>query len=168
MKKALATLLLPLTLVGCGDSLDFVYNDRVSSTLQDSMKQFDSDHQNFLQGKFDISSQSTRDLRLEQLRKHIADLELALDQVEKLRHSENADRFSRYLSGYYELQVGYYQNLRRYMRATDRTKKSGLAEELQASYVLLSAAPERIFNSQKKFMEKSGLPAEPAPFAKGG
>lgn len=167
MKKVLA-ILLPLALAACEDSLDFVYNERVSQALAQNMQQFDRDHRLFLAGGFDITSPSARDLRLEQLRQQIDDLELALDQVEKLRHSDNAERFSRNLSGYYELQVGYYQNLRRYLRATDKAKRDGLAEELQASYVLLSAAPDRLFNSQKKFMEKSGLPSEPAPAATGG
>ncbi|PJI48120.1 MAG: hypothetical protein CTR55_15270 [Pseudomonas sp.] len=160
MNRTLAALLLPLVLAACGDIPDLIYNQQVSSTFSQSREQFAKDHLSFLGGNFDIRSQSARDLKLEQLRKHIEELELALDRVETLRHSDDADRFSRHLSGYYELQVGYYQNLRRYMKASDKTKKEGIAQELKASYVLLSAAPERILLSQKRFLEKAGLTPE--------
>jgi hypothetical protein len=160
MNRILAALLLPLALAACRDIPDLIYNQEVSSTFLQSREQFDKDHLDFLDGNFDIRSQSARDLKLEQLRKHIEDLELALDRVESLRHSEDANRFSRNLSGYYELQVGYYQNLRRYMKASDKFRKDGIAQELKASYVLLSAAPERILLSQKRFLERAGLTPE--------
>jgi len=160
MNRTLAALLLPLALAACGDIPDLIYNQEVSSTFSQSREQFAKDHLSFLGGSFDISSANERDLKLEQLRKHIEELELALDRVETLRHSDDADRFSRHLSGYYELQVGYYQNLRRYIKASDRAKRDGIAQELNASYVLLTAAPDRVLRSQQKFLERAGLPPE--------
>lgn len=154
MKKSLAVLLLPLLLAACGKPADLEYNAAVAPSFLHSTQLIDTDMERLIRGEFDAGAGSHGDSP----DSRIADLERNLNQVQQLQHSVDAGKFAGSLSHYYEQQIAYYQQLKRYSQTTDKAQKESLAEDLNRSYLALKAEPERILALQRQFLERSGMP----------
>lgn len=155
MNKTLLALLLPLALTACGQPGDLQYNEVVTSALLSNVQRIDRDMERLINGDFDPGHSAGRGASTMNPGDHIAELEKNLNQVQQLQHSEDASQFASYLSRYYELQIGYYQQLKRYVETTDPAKKETLAQSLATTYQSLRGLSEQIFAAQKQFLERT-------------
>ncbi|MBD9634101.1 MULTISPECIES: hypothetical protein [unclassified Pseudomonas] len=155
MNKTLLALLLPLALIACGQPGDLKYNEVVTSAFLSNVQRIDRDMEGLINGDFDPGHNPGRGAPAKSPGEHIAELERNLNQVQQLPHSEDAGPFASSLSRYYELQIGYYQQLKRYAETTDQANKETLAQSLATTYRSLRAMPEQIFAAQKQFLERT-------------
>ncbi|MCP1648617.1 hypothetical protein [Pseudomonas nitroreducens] len=159
MNKTLLALLMPLTLAACGgSSSDSQYNELVTPAFLHNVQRIDRDMESLVNGDFDAGQDASAARRVENPASHIAELEHDLNQVQQLRHSEDASRFASSLSRYYELQIGYYQQLKRYAETADKARKEALAQELNVAYQALRVLPDQVLAAQKQFVERADLP----------
>ncbi|MCP1621751.1 hypothetical protein [Pseudomonas nitroreducens] len=156
MNKTLLALLLPLALAACGQPGDLKYNEVVTSAFLANVQRIDRDMERLINGDFDPGQGASPGSPAGNPGEHIAELEKNLNQVQQLQHSPDASQFASNLSRYYELQIGYYQQLKRYAETTDQAKKETLAQSLATTYQSLRGLPEQIFAAQKQFLERTG------------
>ncbi|QJP06649.1 hypothetical protein [Pseudomonas multiresinivorans] len=160
-KPLLAVLaLLPFALAACdsSSSSDFRYNEVVTPAFLHNVQRIDRDMRRLIKGDFDSGRAVAATRPVESPAGHIAELEHDLNQVQQLQHGEDASRFASSLSRYYELQIGYYQNLRRYAETGDKARKEALAQELHDAYQALHVLPDQVLAAQKQFLERANLP----------
>jgi hypothetical protein len=155
MNKTLLALLLPLALAACGQPGDLEYNEAVTSAFLSNVQRIDRDMEGLINGDFDPGQSAGRGEPTRNPDDHIAELEKNLNQVQQLQHSDDASQFASCLSRYYELQIGYYQQLKRYVETDDKARKEALAQDLGNAYQTLRALPEQIFAAQKQFLERT-------------
>ncbi|MBD9502339.1 hypothetical protein IB256_16245 [Pseudomonas sp. PDM17] len=158
MNKILLALLLPFALAACGQPGDLKYNEVVASAFMQDVQRIDRDMEGLINGDFDPGHAAVPGTPAKNPGDHLAELEKHLNQVQQLPHSEEAGKFAGSLSHYYELQISYYQQLKRYVETTDKAKKEALAQDLGNAYQTLRALPEQIFAAQKQFLERTSLP----------
>ncbi|KJJ98452.1 hypothetical protein UB43_17400 [Pseudomonas sp. 21] len=155
MNKTLLALLLSLALTACGQPGDLTYNEVVTAAFLSNVQRIDRDMEGLINGDFDPGHGAGRGALTKHPGDHIAELEKNLNQVQQLPHSEDASQFASRLSRYYELQIGYYQQLKRYVETTDPAKKETLAQSLATTYQGLRGQPEQILAAQKQFLERA-------------
>ncbi len=160
-KTLLAVLaLLPLALAACdaSSSSDFRYNEVVTPAFLHNVQRIDRDMRRLSKGDFDSGGAVAATRAVESPAGHIAELEHDLNQVQQLPHGEDAGRYASSLSRYYERQIGYYQQLRRYAESSDKARKEALAQELDDAYQALRVLPDQVLAAQKQFVERADLP----------
>lgn len=158
MNKILLALLLALALAACGQPGDLEYNEAVTSAFLRDLQRIDRDMEGLINGDFDTRHTTPSTPPVKNPGDHIVELEKNLNRVQQLQHSEEASKFASSLSHYYELQIGYYQQLKRYVETDDKAQKELLAQDLANAYQTLRALPEQIFAVQKQFLERTSLP----------
>lgn len=158
MNKILLLFLLSLTLSACSPSSDLKYNEVVTSAFLQNVQRVDQDMERLINGDFEPGHADTLTMRTLSPAAHLGELEQNLNQVQQLQHSEEAGKFASSLSRYYELQISYYQQLKRYVETPDKAGKEVLAQNLNNTYQALRPLPEQILAVQKQFLERSGLP----------
>jgi len=155
MNKTLLALLLSFALAACGQPGDLKYNEVVTSAFLHDVQRIDRDMKGLINGDFDPGHAAIPGTPAKKPGDHLPELEKRLNQVQQLQHSEEAGKFASSLSRYYELQIGYYQQLQRYVETNDKVKKEALAKNLGNAYQTLRALPEQIFAVQKQFLERT-------------
>ncbi|WP_448678609.1 hypothetical protein [Pseudomonas nicosulfuronedens] len=158
MNKILLLFLLPLTLAACCPSSDLKYNEVVTSAFLQNVHRIDRDMERLINGDFEPGHAEALKMHAQSPAAHLGELEQSLNQVQQLPHSEEAGKFASSLSRYYELQINYYQQLKRYVESQDKAGKEALAQNLNNTYQALRPLPEQILAVQKQFLERSGLP----------
>ncbi|MFR0689173.1 hypothetical protein ACLUTX_07240 [Enterobacterales bacterium AE_CKDN230030158-1A_HGKHYDSX7] len=158
MNKLLFPLLAALLLAACGNSADTKYNEIVTADFLRNVQRLDTDWARLIGGQFDAGQGGLPGNRANSPEQHLPELEHNLNQVQTLSHSEDASRYATSLSHYYELQIGYYQQLKRYTETRDKASQEAIAEQLNQAYRTLKALPPQVFAAQKQFLDQGSLP----------
>ncbi|MBB4862015.1 hypothetical protein HNP46_000852 [Pseudomonas nitritireducens] len=155
MKKTLLVLLSPLLLMACGKPVDLDYNSAVAPIFLHNVQRLDHDMERLISGEFDADHAATRSAQGDDPGSRITELEQNLNQVQQLQHSEEASKFASSLSHYYELQIGYYQQLRLYSQTQDKARQETLVNDLNHTYQALKVMPDQVLAAQRNFLARA-------------